>query len=203
MIVLAIDTATDAPGVALRIGGGTVARSIGWRESFGSTVPEARALLAAEGIGIDTVDAVAVPAGPGSFTGLRVGATIALGLARASGPALHAVPTLVAVAAARAPDGASRVVTAVDARRERWYGAVVSREESDAWETVDGPYDVSWSEVEALDPSVPLVTPEPDEEDPVLARAMADLVAAAPDRWRVDDLGSFRLVYARPGAERR
>lgn len=203
MIVLAIDTATDAPGIALRTSEATTVRSIGWRESFGSTVPEARALLDEAQIDVRAVDAVAVPAGPGSFTGLRVGATIALGLARAGETALHAVPTLVAIAAARAPSDAPRVVATLDARRGRWYGAVVAREPG-GWATVDGPYDAPWDEVESLDRSIPLVGREEDERaEPLVARALAGLVAEDPARWRVEDLRAFRLLYARPGAERR
>lgn len=43
---------------------------------------------------MDTVDAVAVSAGPGSFTGLRIGAATAKGLGLALGIPLIAVPTL-------------------------------------------------------------------------------------------------------------
>lgn len=44
--------------------------------------------------GMQTVDAVAVSAGPGSFTGLRIGAATAKGIGHALGIPLIAVPTL-------------------------------------------------------------------------------------------------------------
>lgn len=202
MIVLAIDTATSTSGVVLRTEEGTRARSIEWRDSFGSTVPAARALLEERGLEIGAVDAVVVPSGPGSFTGLRVGSAIALALARAGGTPLHAVPTLVGVAAARSPEGVERVVATLDARRDRWYGAVVSRT-GGTWRVTDGPYDLAWDRIEALDPSAPTVGRESvAREDPLVARALADLVVAEPSRWRVEELRSFGLVYARPGVER-
>lgn len=59
--------------------------------------------------------------GPGSYTGLRVGASLAMGLAFASGAALIGIPTLEAMAAGGA-DGL--VAPALDARKGQVYSAV-------------------------------------------------------------------------------
>lgn len=203
MIVLAIDTATDAPGVALRTGEGTSVRAIEWRGAFRSTVPAGRDLLDRAGLDLADVDAVAVPSGPGSFTGLRVGAAIAQGVARAGRAALHAVPTFVALAEARAPEEARRVVVAIDARRGRWYAAALERDASGTWGSVEEPRDLPPEEARRLARSSPFLGPDAvSGDDPVVARTIAGLVARDPDRYRVDDLRSLRLAYVRPGAGR-
>ncbi len=47
---------------------------------------------------IDGLDCVAVSSGPGSFTGLRIGAAVAKGICYGNKPALIPVPTLYALA---------------------------------------------------------------------------------------------------------
>ncbi len=68
---------------------------------------------------------IGAAAGPGSFTGLRVGLATALGLHQAAGVPAGAVPTfelLAAWHAQHAPSpGSSRVLAAVDAHRDRWF----------------------------------------------------------------------------------
>jgi tRNA threonylcarbamoyladenosine biosynthesis protein TsaB len=59
-----------------------------------------RRLLKDLNLAIEDVSAVAVSAGPGSFTGLRIGASIAKALCFEETPKLIAVPTLSALAAA-------------------------------------------------------------------------------------------------------
>ena len=139
--MLAIDTATDQPGVALWTDGRAFLRAIGWRASFRETLPAADALLADAGLTMGDVGALAVPAGPGSFTGLRVGAAMAVALSRVRGAPLHAVPTLEAVAEIWAPAGAERVCAAIDARRGRWYAALYQRD-GDRWRAMGEPVDL-------------------------------------------------------------
>ncbi len=76
------------------------------------------------GIGASRLSAVAVSAGPGSFTGLRIGMASAKGLALALGIALIAVPTFDAMAnrAARlATQSTFRFAPVFDAKREDVY----------------------------------------------------------------------------------
>jgi tRNA threonylcarbamoyladenosine biosynthesis protein TsaB len=57
-----------------------------------------RRILEDNGISSIDLDAVAVSSGPGSFTGLRIGASIAKGLCFDNKPQLISVPTLLAIA---------------------------------------------------------------------------------------------------------
>ncbi|MGH7565713.1 MAG: tRNA (adenosine(37)-N6)-threonylcarbamoyltransferase complex dimerization subunit type 1 TsaB, partial [Gemmatimonadota bacterium] len=78
-IVLAIDTATAPGSVALRVGERTSERALDWRASFRQMAPAIEDLRTEAGLSWSDLDAIAVPVGPGSFTGLRVGAALALG----------------------------------------------------------------------------------------------------------------------------
>lgn len=49
-------------------------------------------------LSVENLDAVAISAGPGSFTGLRIGAALAKGLCYGGSPKLIAIPTLEALA---------------------------------------------------------------------------------------------------------
>jgi tRNA threonylcarbamoyladenosine biosynthesis protein TsaB len=71
------------------------------------------------------IDAVAFGAGPGAFTGLRIGCAVAQGLAFARGLPVIGISTLEALAQ---ESGAGRVVACIDARmREVYYAALEKR----------------------------------------------------------------------------
>jgi tRNA threonylcarbamoyladenosine biosynthesis protein TsaB len=83
-------------------------------------LPMVRDMLAMAGVEIGEMDAIAVAAGPGSFTGLRIGASTAKGLAQAVGIPIVAVPTLEGLAFNL--EGASALVCPLmDARRNQAY----------------------------------------------------------------------------------
>jgi len=73
------------------------------------------------------VDHVYVSAGPGSFTGLRIGITLAKTLAFSLGLKVVAVPTVRALAA-NAPQEARHVIIVLDAKRQQVYAARFERQ---------------------------------------------------------------------------
>lgn len=77
---------------------------------------------------LNTVDGIAVAAGPGSFTGLRIGSATAKGLGLALQKPLLAVPTLDALAY-NIFDAKELVCPIMDARRNQVYTGVYTYEE--------------------------------------------------------------------------
>jgi tRNA threonylcarbamoyladenosine biosynthesis protein TsaB len=118
MIVLALDTAGPRPSVVVRAGDASVEEALpDGRRASEELLPAIRRALDRSGVSLDRCDRIAVCAGPGSFTGVRVGLATAWGLARARGVALEAVSTLEALAETRRASGASRVAAFLDAGR--------------------------------------------------------------------------------------
>jgi len=122
--VLAIETATAVCAAAL-IEDGTVRKE----ESLLEKHVHSEKLLTL----IDAVlegggyDAIAVSIGPGSFTGLRIGLSVAKGLAFASGRPVVAVPTLEALVQRAVEKNLigsdDDVIAMIDARRDDVYAA--------------------------------------------------------------------------------
>jgi tRNA threonylcarbamoyladenosine biosynthesis protein TsaB len=95
-MLLAIDTATRTASVALYDETGIIGEAT-WRARENHTtslMPELQRLMALSGTRIEKVQVVAVAIGPGSFTGLRIGLSVAKGLALARGVPVIGVPTL-------------------------------------------------------------------------------------------------------------
>lgn len=127
MPLIALETATDVCGVALLDGAHVVAelalaRPRAHAENLVAMIQDA---LRYGGVAAAALDAVVVSQGPGSYTGLRIGASTAKGLAAALDVPLVAVPSLQAlaagVAAAAAPGDI--VCAAFNARRDEAYAA--------------------------------------------------------------------------------
>lgn len=84
-------------------------------------------LVKSNSLSLMQIEAIAVSAGPGSYTGLRIGIAIAKGLCYALGKPLIAVPTLYALAEGmRQQGGASHLyyLPLIDARRMDVYTAL-------------------------------------------------------------------------------
>lgn len=106
-LLLCIETSGSLCGVALAdTSSQTLLAELSFSEPFlhDKLLAEAtRSLLVMMGITISDLAAVAVSAGPGSFTGLRIGAAFAKALCFENSPRLLAVPTLHAIALAAVP----------------------------------------------------------------------------------------------------
>lgn len=95
-MLLAIDTATRTASIALYDETGILGEAT-WRARENHTtslMPQMVRLMNMSGTRIERVQAVAVAIGPGSFTGLRIGLSVAKGLALARGLPVIGVPTL-------------------------------------------------------------------------------------------------------------
>lgn len=129
--ILLIETSTSLCSVALAEDGRiTAARESGEPRAHAAlTAPFVQQVLAERGLHAADLDAVCVSAGPGSYTGLRVGVSTAKGVCFAAGVPLLSVGTLDILVAQAAADGllpadCRYVIPMVDARRMEVYTAV-------------------------------------------------------------------------------
>jgi len=126
MKLLALDTATEHCSVAVWSGGVRATREAAGTQSASAVVLEMiAACLAEAGLELQALDAIAFGRGPGGFTGLRLAASVAQGLAYGAGLPVLPVSTLRAVAqhvAEREP-AAQRVLVCQDARMGEVYWA--------------------------------------------------------------------------------
>ncbi|HEU4681763.1 MAG TPA: tRNA (adenosine(37)-N6)-threonylcarbamoyltransferase complex dimerization subunit type 1 TsaB [Gemmatimonadales bacterium] len=107
-MLLAIDTATDQASIALGRAGREPLQEIigGARRHAAALLPAIQTLLDRAGLSLRQVSGVVVSDGPGSFTGLRVGAAVAKALVHAGGFPLWVAPSLMVRAAGVAKDEA-------------------------------------------------------------------------------------------------
>ena len=130
MKLLALDSATEACSAALLQDGAVSERfeMIG-RGHAERLLPMADALLGEAGLTLGNLDAIAFGRGPGGFTGLRIAAGVAQGLAAGARLPVVPVSNLAAVAAAATREsGALRILACLDARMGEVYWAAF------AWE---------------------------------------------------------------------
>jgi len=185
MIALAIETTTDRLSVAAAgQSGSTAARQVeGARKHAALLLPLIAEVLEELGLRLEAVEALAVADGPGSFTGLRVGAAVAKALARTQPRlAVWTASTLLVRAAGAAPLHGARVLVVTPALRGELYAACYRMQLPAAVETLTAPA---------------LATPES------LHRETPDLlVADAPDKL-VDRLADqFAVPLIRGSASR-
>ncbi len=118
MQILAIDTASPVPSVTLLAPGGVCEEALpDDRRASEELLPAIARCFASAGTSLSECQRIAVCAGPGSFTGLRVGLATAWALGRAAGIPVEVVPTLEALAETLRLNGATRVAAALDAGR--------------------------------------------------------------------------------------
>ena len=178
--IILIETSTALCSTALAVDG-RIAES---RESTqprahaAMTAPFVKEMLDAQGLKVSDCDAVCVSAGPGSYTGLRVGSSTAKGLCFAAGKPLLAVGTLELLAWQAAcdgllPEGCRYIIPLIDARRMEVYTAVFS------------------ADIEKLTPTEPVV---------VDAGSFADRLAEGPVLFIGDAAGKCAEVIKSPDA---
>jgi tRNA threonylcarbamoyladenosine biosynthesis protein TsaB len=122
---LALETATDRASVAVGMTASDAVEEslLGARRHAAALLPMVDAALRRRGVALDEVTGLLVSDGPGSFTGLRVGATAAKALARTRDLPLRTAPSLLVRAAGLAGSSRGLVLTVSDALRGEVYAA--------------------------------------------------------------------------------
>ena len=113
-------------------------------------VPIIDRLIRAQGWSPRDLEQLFVSAGPGSFTGLRIGITLAKTMALATDVKLVAVPSL-RVLVENAPDEARHVIVVLDAKRDQIFTALFERD-GDDWLERESPRLSSLTEMLATSP---------------------------------------------------
>lgn len=149
MNILALETSTEYCSVALWQNGHISLREehAGQRHSQ-LLLPQCQSLLREANIQFSELNGIAYTRGPGSFTGLRIGCSVAQGLAFAANVPVVGISSLLAIAANTQEN---HVIACLDARMGEVYFAAYQRE-GDVWQ-------------EFIKPQVckPEAVPRPDE----------------------------------------
>jgi tRNA threonylcarbamoyladenosine biosynthesis protein TsaB len=138
-LLLALDASAGPATVALlrddRLLG---ARRLERKGSAELLAPAIASVLADAGAEARDLTDIVVGAGPGSFTGLRVAAALAMGLARGCDARLHAVSSLALIAACLDDAPVGSFLCVLDALRGEWFVQRVTHGADASW-SVDGP----------------------------------------------------------------
>ncbi len=116
--ILALDTSTEACSVAVWEDGAVLERLESGNQHSGRILAMVDELLAETGFALTRFDAIAFGRGPGSFTGLRIGAGVTQGLAFGADIPVTPISSLAALAQGV---NASRVLAAFDAHMNQIY----------------------------------------------------------------------------------
>jgi len=130
MRLLALDTATESCSAALLLGDRLLAREAELARGHAERIlPMIDELLGEAGMGLRDLDAIAFGSGPGSFTGVRLAASIVQGLAFGAGIGVVAISDLGALAQRAFDDDGSvtRALVCNDARMQEVYWACFER----------------------------------------------------------------------------
>lgn len=202
MNVLALDTATPAPAIALLTGERLFEETLSAdRRASEELLPAIARVLARAGLGLGDLDRVAVCAGPGSFTGVRVGLATAWGFGRALGVAVESVPTLEAMAETARTEGASRAAALLDAGRGEIVGQrfTLERARAESLEPArriaSGALPAEWRDDALVAIPGSLAAGAGSTVRPGVAASLARAVARDPR-----PAGALEAIYTRPSA---
>jgi len=135
MKILALDTATEGCSVSLGIGDRHIDRYVELERGHAEQLlPMIDEVLAEGGLTLGDLDAIAFGRGPGGFTGVRLAASVAQGLAFGAGIGVVPISDLAAVAqhVCQLDLSVRRVLVVNDARMREVYWAAFERADSRA-----------------------------------------------------------------------
>jgi len=120
--LLALDTSSIACSVAVQIDGRIYKRHEEQaREHTRLLMPMIRSLLIDAEVELGDLDGIVLGNGPGSFIGMRIGASVAQGLAFGAGLKIAPVSSMAAIAAEVGASGSACVAVAQDAHMQEVY----------------------------------------------------------------------------------
>lgn len=188
-MLIAIDTATDQASLALH-DGFRVCVEHTWEAPRRHTVeltPRLGDALRQLNLQRGELSGVAVTTGPGSFTGLRVGMSVAKGLAVAQRLPMVGVPTLDVVAAAQGRDR-RRLAAVLQAGRGR-ISIAMYRWQFGEWRGQGAPRLTTWASLaeEIAEPT--LFCGEIGEEGAEVLARLRDRAVLLPAPWRLRRAG--------------
>jgi tRNA threonylcarbamoyladenosine biosynthesis protein TsaB len=190
--VLALDTSTLTQSIALCAGGVLMSERVlkTRRGHASSLLATLDAVVQDARLTLEDMDLLVVGAGPGSFTGLRIGMACLKGLAFTTQIPLVTVSSLKAIAAQAGP-GPGLVVPTIDARKQEVYAGLYR---NDGHGT---PSAVVPDRAFSLDALIGAIAEHRQPNEPIVAMgsAMATygarLSEALPDLTRLDDAYGF------------
>lgn len=205
--ILSIETSADACSVSLLGDGREVSREAEQPRSHARMlVPLIQELLQSESV---RPEAICVDAGPGSYTGLRIGVSTAKGMAWSLGIPLYAVPSLALMAAGYLGDrdtrSVARIRPIVPARGEEVYSALYNVGK-DGLQVLEEPGVRFLEDVRKQTDETILIAPNQllgermGRNVRVVAphsRHAALLMGNPGDEYRVEDVSSFEPLYLR------
>ena len=135
MNILAIECTHEALSAAVSCSGVvTEALCVDWKKAAESLVPLVEQVMTESRLNRQELECIAISSGPGSFTALRIGMSVAKGIAYGLGIPLVPVPTLSAMAASLQA-AAGTVMAVITARKGEYYYAAYRSEDlsSSVW----------------------------------------------------------------------
>ena len=185
--ILLIETSTAQCSVALAQEGRITAvrQSAEPRAHAAMTAPFVQQVLDERGLPAARLDAVCVSAGPGSYTGLRVGVSTAKGICFATGVPLIAVDTLSLLCAQAIeehllPEGCRYIIPMIDARRMEVYTAVFSPQGERLGQIAPRVIDADSFRAERAEGPVLLIGDGAAKCEPILADERVRIVQTSP-----------------------
>ena len=140
MRILALETSTEWCSVAVGDGSAWCSRDEHAGQAHSERLlPMVDEMLAEAGWALGSLDGLAFGAGPGSFTGIRIGCGVTQGLAMGADLPVVPVPTLAAIAQnAFRTHGWTNVLACLDARMREIYVAAYARRDG-SWREIAAP----------------------------------------------------------------
>lgn len=188
-MLLAIDTATDQASLAIHDGFRLRAEQT-WearRRQTRELSPRLGRAMEQVGLAPDRLSGVAITKGPGSFTGLRIGMSVAKGLALAQNVPLVAVPTLDVVASAQGRDR-RRLAAVLQAGRSR-ISVAFYRWRFGEWQVEEEPRLTTWARLSDEIGEPTLFCGEIDREGADVLAQVGDRAVLLPAAWRLRRAG--------------